>query len=175
MSWRKRLTESKSKAYEVSFECLFVAALGPICQMKTNEPQHQSWAGMKDLHSKRRRQRTVIIQMENVSQGRACFTQSKCLQCGCFQERHFKGTTAIILKSASETGDASYLGNASFSTMTIKRVPPECVDLYCRSLKMVRINIQIPYNSMIAQGSISRAGNFPLDHSGLVRVVPSCE
>lgn len=67
--------------------------------------------------------------MEIVSQGRTCLTRYRHLQCGCVQERPFKGTTALILKAAPETADASYLGNASFSTLTIKRVPLEYVDL----------------------------------------------
>lgn len=83
----------------------------------SNENQ---WTLTPELGRNKRRQRTVIIQMEIVSQGSACLTRSRHLQCGCVQERHFKGTTALILKSESEIGYASYLGNASFSTMSIK-------------------------------------------------------
>lgn len=60
--------------------------------------------------------------MEIVCQARTCLTKCRHLhlQCGCVQERHFKGTTALILKAGPETVDASYLGNASFSMLTIK-------------------------------------------------------
>ena len=93
------------------------------------------------MHSKRRRERTVVIQMEIVSQDRIHLTRCRHLKCGCVQERHFKGTTPLILKSAPETVDGSYLENASFSILTIKRVPIEYVDLYCRCLKLLRMNI----------------------------------
>lgn len=68
---------------------------------------------MKDLHSKRRRERMVVISMEIVSQGRIHLTRCRHLQCGCVQERHFKGTTPLVLKSAPETVDGSYLENTS--------------------------------------------------------------
>jgi len=97
--------------------------------MKINAPEHQSWAGIKDLHSKRRRERTVVIQMQIVSQGRIHLTRCRHAKCGCVQERLFKGTAPLILKSAPETAGSSYLEKASFSILKMKRVAIEYLSL----------------------------------------------
>lgn len=141
MVWRKRLTEGRSKICGVSLDCLFVAVLCLICPMKINAPWHWNWAEIKDLHSRRRRRRMAVIQMEIVSQDRIHLTRCRPLKCGCVQERHFKGATPLIWKSAPETVDGSYLENTSFSILRIKRVPVEYVGLYCRCLTLLGMNI----------------------------------